>query len=522
MGIHRIYFPPCRDVISSIFQSLLCRMTVSRTPDSIHPFLRDASNLAGGAAEAVWLPQTEQEVIQVIEAARQQGKQLTISGGKTGLVGGAVPTEGEGGWILSTERIRPALLVDEASTTITAGAGWRLFELREAAASHQLFLPPDPTEPTCTVGGMVATNASGAHTFRYGATRQWVQQLCVVLASGQRLRLNRGEVIATGTTAQLRTLEGSTIELTFSELPIPSIKTASGYFLKSGMDLVDLFIGMEGTLGVVTEVTFRLIPTPNALLGGVIFFRSLEQLLRCASDIRSRSRNPNDRLNANILEFADWNALQLVREKFPAIPGDALGGAIWIEQDLGSNADAQILEEWMEVFQRHEAMIEESWFGEREQELVRMRGLRHAIPSSVYEFLTAHGQTKIGTDMAVPEDNFEELYNYYRQQFADSELSTVTYGHVGDCHLHANMLLGGNHQLAHAKLVYDRLVAKAITLGGTVSAEHGIGKLKRGYLRQMLGTQAIQSMRQVKQVLDPDGLLGAGTLFEEEPAAVTK
>lgn len=489
-------------------------MIVSRAPDSIHPFLRDASNLDGGAAEAVWLPQTEQEVIQVITTARQQGKRLTISGGRTGLVGGAVPTGAENGWILSTERIRPEPVIDVANLSITVGAGIRLFELREAAAKQNLFLPPDPTEPTCTVGGMVATNASGAHTFRYGATRQWVQQLCVVLASGQRLRLNRGEVIANGTTAELSTLEGSTIRLKFSDLPIPSIKNASGYFLKSGMDLVDLFIGMEGTLGVVTSVTFRLIPIPNARLGGVVFFRELQPLLRCASEIRSRSRNPNARLNSNILEFADWNALQLVREKFPAIPDDAFGGGIWIEQNLGSDADSQILEEWMELFQRHEAMMEESWFGEHEQELARMRELRHAIPSSVYEFLTANGQTKIGSDMAVPESGFEELYSFYRQQFADSGLATVTYGHLGDCHLHANILLDGSHQLPQAKLVYDSFVAKAIELGGTVSAEHGIGKLKRRYLRQMLGSHAIESMRQAKQTLDPDELLGAGTLFE--------
>ena len=116
--------------------------------------------------------------------------------------------------------------------------------------------------------------------------------------------------------------------------------------------------------------------------------------------------------------------------------------------------------------------------------------------------------------MAVPESGFEELYSFYRQQFADSGLATVTYGHLGDCHLHANILLDGSHQLPQAKLVYDSFVAKAIELGGTVSAEHGIGKLKRRYLRQMLGNQAIESMRQAKQTLDPDELLGAGTLFE--------
>ncbi|KXK56713.1 MAG: FAD-binding oxidoreductase [Chlorobi bacterium] len=492
-------------------------MLVRRDPDSIYPFLRDASNLAGGMAEAVWFPQHEEEVVEVLKAANQQGKRVTVSGGRTGLVGGAVPQGGAAdGWILSTERICPDPIIERADPTkptITAGAGTRLFQLREAAAIHGLFLPPDPTEPTCTIGGMVATNASGAHTFRYGATRQWVEQLHVVLASGERLRLGRGEAIANGTTARLQTLEGSTLNLTIPDLPIPSIKNASGYFLKSGMDLVDLFIGMEGTLGVVTAVTFRVIPIPSARLGGVIFFRALEPLLRCAAEIRTRSRNPNDPLTSNILEFADQNALELVRQKFARIPDGAIGGAIWIEQDLQGDSDEQAMAEWLSLFQRHKAMMEESWFGQQEQELERMRALRHAIPSAVYEYLTAHGQTKIGTDMAVPEDRFQELYSHYRQQFASSGLATVTYGHLGNCHLHANMLLRGGHEFQQAKLVYDSLVSKAIALGGTVSAEHGIGKLKRSYLRQMLGKQAMEAMWQAKQTLDPNNVLGVGTLF---------
>lgn len=488
-------------------------MIVSYNPDSIHPFLRDASNFAGGLVEAVWLPQTEQDVVEVILAASQQGKRLTISGGRTGLVGGAVPTSGSTDeWILSTERIRPELIVDNKNLTLTAGAGIRLFELQATAASYGLFLPPDPTEPTCTIGGMIATNASGAHTFRYGATRQWVEQLQVVLASGERLRLNRGEVIANGTTAELRTLEGSTLKLVFSDLPIPPVKNASGYFLKSGMDLIDLFIGMEGTLGIITSATFRLISSPTTLFGGVIFFRSLESLLQCAAEIRMRSRNPDDPLTSNILEFADWHALQLVRDKFQRIPEDAFGGAVWIEQDLG--ADEQIIEIWWELFQRHQGMVEESWFGEQEHDLARMRSLRHAIPSSVYEFLTANGQTKIGTDMAVPESSFEELYRYYRQQFANSGLATVTYGHLGNCHLHANMLLRGEAELPQAMHIYNSFIAKSIALGGTVSAEHGIGKLKQRYLRQMLGDRAMQVMWNVKQSLDPKNLFGAGTLFE--------
>ena len=326
-----------------------------------------------------------------------------------------------------------------------------------------------------------------------------------------------GGAVASETDAELHTLEGSKLMLTLPNLTLPPIKNASGYFLQSGMDLIDLFIGMEGTLGVVTEVTFRLIPIPNGVLGGVIFFRSLPQLLRCAAEIRLRSRNPQDALTSNILEFADWEALALVREKYPMLPEDAAGGAIWIEQDLGSEADTAdttVVETWIELFQRYGAMMDESWFGERDLDLARMRELRHAIPSAVYEYLSAHGQTKIGTDMAVPDDQFEELYSYYRQQFANSGLAIVTYGHLGNCHLHANMLLRSSDELPRAKLVYDSLVTKAIALGGTVSAEHGIGKLKQRYLRQMLGDRAMEAMRKAKQTLDPQGLLGAGMLFE--------
>jgi D-lactate dehydrogenase (cytochrome) len=142
-----------------------------------------------------------------------------------------------------------------------------------------------------------------------------------------------------------------------------------------------------------------------------------------------------------------------------------------------------------------------------------MRRFRHAVPEAVYEYITEHGQTKIGTDMAVPEESFRDLLAFYRAEFAEHGIRNVIYGHIGNCHLHANLFADGAEQLALARGVYDRLVEKALSMGGTISAEHGVGKLKKRYLLKMYGEEGIEAMRAVKRALDPAGMLGTGTMF---------
>ncbi|MEO7660246.1 MAG: FAD-linked oxidase C-terminal domain-containing protein, partial [Pyrinomonadaceae bacterium] len=203
-----------------------------------------------------------------------------------------------------------------------------------------------------------------------------------------------------------------------------------------------------------------------------------------------------------------------ISEKFPETPG-GMAGAIFFEQETSAESEEQLLEKWNELLESHGADLERSWFTTNDQDREKMRDFRHALPVSVNERIARHGQRKVGTDMAVPDANFPAFLKYYKQILGDSGLDHVIFGHIGDCHLHANMLPKNADEAEKARHICGRCVAQAIMLGGTVSAEHGIGKLKRKYLAAMMGERYLNEMAEIKKALDPLGVLGRGNMFDE-------
>jgi D-lactate dehydrogenase (cytochrome) len=253
----------------------------------------------------------------------------------------------------------------------------------------------------------------------------------------------------------------------------------------------------------------RLLPLPEKLFSGVIFFSEESSMLDFVEEARER---PGE--GARAIEYLDANSLEMIREKFPTIPEGAAGGAIWFEQETTEETEEALLGAWYEMIVKHNALADDSWFAIGIEDQRKMRSFRHAIPEAVYEYISEHGQTKLGTDMAVPDQHFRELLAFYRKQFAAHGVKNVTYGHIGNSHLHANIFADGDEQRALAKQVYNSLVDKALELGGTISAEHGVGKLKKAYLVKMYGEEAIEAMRRMKRELDPEGRLGKGTMFD--------
>ena len=255
-------------------------MLVKSEQDSIQSFLADASNLAGGHASRVIMPESSEEVAEALAQASRELTPVTVAGAGTGIVGGRVPF---GGVVLSTERLNRIVEIvrENGGGYATVGAGVVLSDLQREAGARGLLYPPDPTESSCYVGGTVATNASGARTFKYGPTRNYVRRLKVALATGDVLDVRRGEIHADGE-GRLRVPLGGgrMIEARLPSFAMPSTrKHAAGYYVARGMDLVDLFVGSEGTLGVVTEVEVSLLPRPEGVLAGVVFFRDEESLL---------------------------------------------------------------------------------------------------------------------------------------------------------------------------------------------------------------------------------------------------
>jgi D-lactate dehydrogenase (cytochrome) len=489
-------------------------MIVKQDQDEIAGFLGDASNMPGGSADRVCIVESADEVAELLAACSRDRTPVTVAGAGTGLSGGRVPM---GGTVVATARLNRILSIDAERKQAVVEPGVMLSELQSEVERLDLLYPPDPTERTCSIGGTIATNASGARTFKYGATRAYVDALDVVLATGERLELVRGQQRAAGRNLQLRTVDGRAIDLVLPSYTMPAIKHAAGYFAAPEMDAIDLFIGSEGTLGVVTRATLRLIAMPERIVSGVVFFADERATIAFVESARTRSvatREGADGIDARALEFIDAAALVFIRDRYPAIPEGASGGAVWFEQEVTDETEEALLAEWYELMQAHGALVDDSWFAISLEDQRRIREFRHAVPSAVYEYISEHRVAKIGTDMAVPDGRLEELLAFYRSEFARAGLKNVTWGHIGNNHLHANVLADGDEEYRRGRELYGRFIEKALELGGTVSAEHGIGKIKKAYLEKMFGADGIESMRAIKRRLDPAWILGAGTMFD--------
>ncbi len=490
--------------------------------EDIQTYLTDASNMPGGQAEKLFIPESAAEIAEILREANENGILVTISGARTGTVGGAIPF---GGYVVSLERLNKIKRIDRETMTAVIEPGVILADLQKAVDAEGLFYPPDPTEWSCQIGGTVATNASGARSFKYGATRDFVNALKIVLADGDELSIIRGECVsAESESITLRTASGNHIEVKVPTYIRPAVrKNVSGFFNSRPLDAIDLFIGSEGTLGVITEVEVSLVAKPEGFFSGIVFFEKNEDLLAfvgSAKDLSIASRKCGQdarvpTIDATLIEYFDDNALQFISEKFPETPL-GMAGAIFFEQETTSENEDNLLEKWNELLERHNADLDRSWFTTNEQDREKMRSFRHALPVSVNEVVVRNKQKKIGTDMAVPDENFPTFLKFYKDTLDASGLDYVIFGHIGDCHLHANMLPKDDAEAVKARHIYGRCVAQAIMLGGCVSAEHGIGKLKRKYLDAMMGERYLNEMAEVKKAFDPNGILGRGNMFDEK------
>ena len=440
--------------------------------------INDASGFEGWA-DRVIVPETEEQVCEVLAEAARTETPVTILGSRTGLTGSCVP---QGGWAVSLERFRKLEIEDGFARV---GPGVTLMELRDAAAKTGQFYAPDPTEISASIGGSIATNASGSRSFRFGSTRRHLRALKVALLDGSVRWYRRGE----------------TIDFDVPVLPSPqTTKNTAGYRLTPRMEWVDLFCGSEGTLGVTLEAEVALLPIPKHLLSGVVFFGSDDDALDAVAKWRGVPE-------LRMLEYTDRPSLDLIRPRYPEIPR-AAQAALLIEAE-GDDLDA-----WEQRLEQSHALIEASWFGLEAKDRERFRAFRHAFPEAVVETNRKRGFMNMGTDYAVPLDKDREMLRYYRERL-EAELPGryVIYGHLGDAHLHLNILPTTAEEADKATRMLREFAEQAVRLGGTVSAEHGLGKRKAGLLTLQYTPEQIEAMRAVKRRFDPHELLGRGTLF---------
>ena len=417
-----------------------------------------------------------------LREASAAGVPVTIAGGGTGVTGGGVPL---GGWVLSVEKLNR---LEVHPGYAIAGAGVPLRDLQAAAQRAGQFYPPDPTENSAFLGGTIATNASGSRSYRFGSTRRWVERLRVVLADGRLLDLGRGDAV----------------DFDPGAVPLPAVtKNTAGYPLRPGMDWIDLFVGSEGTLGVVTEARARLLPAPPAVLAGVVFFADDNAALDAVDQWRSTA--------ARMLEYLDQPSLELLRARFPEIPA-AARAAILFDQALASEDDPEV-DHWLDRIQAAGAFEEESWFALSAADRERFRQFRHSLPELVNDTVRRSGALKMNTDYAVPVARNREMLAYYRRRLErEFPGRYVIFGHIGDAHLHVNIFSDPANPATASDLLRE-FAREAVALGGTVSAEHGLGKRKRHLLELQYSAGDIEAMRAVKRRLDPGNILGRATLL---------
>ena len=291
-----------------------------------------------------------------------------------------------GGIVVSLERFRK---IEIRSGSAVVGAGVLLRELQAAASNSGQFYAPDPTEISASIGGTIATNASGSRSFRYGDTRRHVLGLRVALIDGKLLDLHRGEPVPFDIPA----------------LPAPkTTKHTAGFPLHPGMEMIDMFIGSEGTLGVITEAVVQLLPVPAELLSGVVFFQSDDDAL---SAVDAWVSIPGLRM----LEYMDAGSLALLRPSYPDIPRDART-ALLIEQQVENESE---YDAWDARLSAAHALTEASWFAASDFDRERFRRFRHALPEAVNDLVRRRGVLKMNTDFAVPFARNREMIRIYRE-----------------------------------------------------------------------------------------------------------
>lgn len=490
-------------------------MIIKTNPDEFENYLVDASNFKGNC-EAVYFPENSDEIVWIIKEANKNKFTVTTAGNRTGLTGACIP---QNGIVIATDRLNKIIEINQKQFYALVEPAVLLSDFQKELKQHKLFYPPDPTETNCYIGGTVATNASGAKTFKYGPTRNYVIGLQIVLPDGEVIDLERGKQKANGYKLTLSTQAGKNINLNIPDYTFPKVKNASGYFVQKDMDAIDLLIGSEGTLGIITKIKLKLLPQPEDTISCVLFFedeRNALKFLEEARDIsyQNKKSSINNNVNALALEFFDERALRFLSKDFSAIP-DKAKAAIWFEQESTSDDFDSILEAWNFLMQTNNVNEETAWFAFSDADKEKIKDFRHAISWKVNDYIARNNFRKLGTDVAVPDKVFSEFYLTLQGWAKQSKIDFVAYGHFGNSHIHLNFLPKDDDEFNEAKKIYRQICEEAVRLGGTISAEHGIGKTKRDYLLMMYGEANIRKMAELKKSLDPNLILGIGNIFDD-------
>jgi D-lactate dehydrogenase (cytochrome) len=507
-------------------------------PEDSRSYLEDAAHYAGGHAAGVFVPSSEADLADVL---KRSARVLAV-GAQSSLTGGATPL---GETIVSMLRMNRVLGLAEDAVRVEPGL--TLTALETALALAGRWYPPTPTFHGATVGGIVATNAAGAATFKYGSTRRWVRALSVMLANGDVLDIARGDHGAGDGDIEVQTVGGSILHVPIPQYRMPDVaKLSAGYYAAPAMDLVDLFIGSEGTLGIVTGVTLSVEPVRPSCLA-LTTFASVDQAWACVAELRRQSlqtRASGDPMGLDVsaIEYMDRRSLRLlrddgvdVREGVPLLPDSAMAVLVTIElapgttaadvyRDVAAAADAGAPRAAAASFARtlgsFDALARTVIAPPGAAGAARLFKLRESVPTFVNRAVAVARQRdprieKTAADVVVPFERAAALERFCAETFERRQVDGAVWGHLSDGNLHPNVIPRDYGDVERGREAMLEIGREAMRLGGAPMAEHGVGRnrIKQQLLRELYGEEGIRQMRAVKRALDPAEKLAPGVFF---------
>lgn len=455
----------------ALFRTIVGEAHVFVDEDTLNHYAHDETENLHFLPEVVVKPRTAAEISEIFKCCHANFIPVTPRGGGTGLSGGALPHLG--GVLLSTERMNSILSIDERNLQVTVEPGVITETLQNAVKEKKLFYPPDPSSRgSCFIGGNIAENSGGPKAIKYGVVKDYVLNLEVVLPTG--------EIIWTGSNV---------------------LKNVTGY------NLTQLMVGSEGTLGLVTKIVLKLIPLPVHDLLILVPFRNLEQAGEAVSAIFRAGFVPS------ALELMEINALKIVSQ---LVEGNAVPVTEDIEAHLIIEVDGNDLDLLMreieaigELLAQYD--IGEIYFAEDASQKEQLWKLRRRVAEAV----KLVGYT-IEEDTVVPRAELPALIKGVKELGKTHDFEVVCYGHAGDGNLHIRIRKEGvPNSYGHEEMqaILAELFQLVYQLGGTISAEHGIGLIQKSYLPIVFTEAHMRLMREIKKVFDPHYILNAGKIF---------
>jgi glycolate oxidase len=437
--------------------------------EKLEEYGRDESDLGVYAPEVLVLAESAEEVRRVLAVATRHRLPVIPVGARSGKSGGTLAVAG--GIALSLERMNRIVEIRPEDLTARAQPGIITGVFQAEVEKHGLFYPPDPNSADlCSLGGNVAENAGGPRALKYGVTREYVLGLEVVLPTGEVVRTGR-----------------------------QTIKGVAGY------DLTALLVGSEGTLGVVTEITVKLLPRPRHVSTALVTFGTVEGAARAISRVLASGVIPR------CLELIDDVALQACAQGAPfSFPAGA-GAAVLLETD-GNDAEA-VFAEMVRVAE----LVKADAAGEV---IVAQNEAQRRDIWETRKYLSVNLKKlhplKLSEDVAVPRSRIPDMVRRSREIGARHGFLVATYGHAGDGNLHANLLFDREEERPRVETAVGELLRAAVDMGGTITGEHGVGLAKRDYLEYEQGRELVALQRRLKAVFDPLGILNPGKIFPPE------